>query len=213
MMQTRLIVINHCRQTFRDEDINAVVLFISATIKNNPSRLSRSSLQIFSNKSSKINLRLPMMSSSSNFYEYHHSRRMHPKGGELKKVLQSEFRRYSDVFVIVDALDECLERDRAYLITELQSLASNTHLMVTSRPLLSIEPYFQGMTCLQIMADDEDLRKFIRRRILRDLRLDLNVSGTQALQESILKEVVSKAKGMYVYPIITFKSLADEIYQ
>ena len=75
------------------------------------------------------------------FYKHHKIQGSHPNCEELKKAFQSEIGT-STVFVVVDALDECPECDQELLISELQSLASTLHLMVTSRPLPLIEQLF-----------------------------------------------------------------------
>jgi hypothetical protein len=90
----------------------------------------------------------------------------------------------SDIFIVVDALDECIERDQEYLITELQSLASTVHVMVTSRPLPSIEQLFHGATRLEIHATKDDVRKYIDGQISREHRLALLVKGITPCKRS-----------------------------
>ena len=138
------------------------------------------------------------------FYKDHHEARTRPKLADLIKELQSGIGTYSRVFIVVDALDECLDSAREVFITTLQSLAGNVNLMVTARPLPSIEQQFQGVNRLEIQANIDDVRKYIEDRICRERRLGRLVSNDWALQESIVNEVVTKASGMYVFLISAF---------
>ena len=103
----------------------------------------------------------------------------------------------STVFLVVDALDECLERDQEILIQELQSLAGDLHLMVTSRPLPLIEAVFQDAIHLEVRATDDDVRKYIRSRILRERRLKVHVAKDKELQKNVEDKVMANVRGMY----------------
>jgi len=140
----------------------------------------------------------PMISDNvKSLYEQHVGRGTRPTYEELKKAFQSEVRA-SSVYVVVDALDECLERDQGYLITELRSLGNAIQLMVTSRPLLSIEQLFQHATRLDILANGTDVRKYIEDRMAHEYRLVLHVNTDRALREIIVEKIAANVKGMYV---------------
>jgi hypothetical protein len=136
------------------------------------------------------------------FYEHHKRQGTRPTLQEFTKEFQLRTKRYSRVFIVIDALDECLERDRAYLITQLQALSSTVSLMVTSRPLTSIKRLFKGATSLNICADDEDVRRYIAGRINRDSRLGVLLQGNSALQDTVVDKIIAKAGGMYVLPAV-----------
>ena len=81
--------------------------------------------------------------------------------------------RYSKVFIMIDALDELVEHNRGHLINNIQSLAITVNLMVTSRPLASIGPFFRDAKSIDIRANEQDVRKYIKHRILNNARLSL----------------------------------------
>jgi hypothetical protein len=141
----------------------------------------------------------PTISDSvKSLYDRHFVRNTRPTPDEFTKALQSEIGRYTKVYIIVDALDEFLKHDQGYLITELQSLASNVSLMVTSRPLPLIEQQFQGARRLDILANDEDIRKYIESRIPRERRLVQHVKKDVTLLETMMDKIGTTARGMYV---------------
>lgn len=106
------------------------------------------------------------------------------------------------MFVIVDALDECPEDGgtRASLLTALQSLPETANLMVTSRPLTAFEAELKGMTRLDILADDKDVRMYVEGRIPREKRLARLLSKDPTLHGTLVETIVNNAKGMWVLP-------------
>ena len=135
-------------------------------------------------------------------YSHHFVRNTRPTPKEVIQALRSEIGTYSKVFIVVDALDECLEGNQRDLITELGSLSSNVNLLVTSRPLPLIQQLFQQARCLNIYANDDDVRKYIKGRIPREHRLSRIVGTDRTLKESIVNKIASNIAGMYVFRIL-----------
>ena len=135
-------------------------------------------------------------------YHDHKHKGSRPTISELSKELRSEITRLSEVFIIVDAMDECsVDNDtREELLTTLQSLLemANVRLMITSRPVASVEAHLQGMACLEIRATDEDIRKYVENRIPKERRLMRYVREDDAFRVSIIETIIAKAQGMYV---------------
>lgn len=123
---------------------------------------------------------------------------MRPRLTDILDVLQLEIGTYSQVYILVDALDEYPEGDRHELVSTLRSLG-NVNLMVTSRPLLSIKDQFDGAKHLRISAMDDDVRKYIKDRIVRETRLARLVQNLNAadLQDTIVNKIVRNVGGMY----------------
>lgn len=133
------------------------------------------------------------------YQDYRVNRKIRPGLRDLMKMLQSEIGTYSQTYIVVDALDECLERDRGDLITTLRLLSGNVSLMVTSRPLPSIELQFRGVKRLDILANDDDVRKYIEDRIPGENRLVRHVKRDPSFQEIIVNKIVVNAGGMSVF--------------
>jgi len=95
----------------------------------------------------------------------------------------------------VDALDECTDdATRTALLTTLKDLPIN--LFVTSRYSLTIEEKFDGVKRLDIRAHDDDVRRYVEKRIFREDRLARHVKADPSLQDDIVNKVVDSAKGM-----------------
>jgi hypothetical protein len=194
----RSIVIDYLQKSLESKD--AAIMCIYCNYKE---QTEQTVYEIIASLLKQLVQDRPMTSDNvKSLYEQHVGRGTRPTYDELKKAFQSEVGT-SNVYVVVDALDECLERDQGYLITELRSLGGAIHLMVTSRPLLSIEQLFHHATRLDILANDTDVRKYIKDRIAHEYRLVLHVNTDRALREIIIEKIATNVKGMYVsFPIL-----------
>lgn len=84
-------------------------------------------------------------------YKYHHDdSKTQPKLTDLVEALKLEITRFSKVIIVVDALDECLERNQEILIQTLQSLTCVVNLIVISYFLPSIQLQFMCENILKI---------------------------------------------------------------
>ena len=110
-----------------------------------------------------------------------------------------EVGRYSRVFVIVDALDELDELHRVHLIETIQSLSNAVNLMVTSRPLPTIEVISGAAKFVQISASEHDVRAYIQHRIQKEPWLKLLAGERGDLQQNIVDKISGTVQGMFVY--------------
>ncbi|KAJ7582118.1 hypothetical protein C8J56DRAFT_865644 [Mycena floridula] len=77
----------------------------------------------------------------------------------LVKALGSQIHSYSNVYLVVDAFDECSEDIREDFLSRLRPLTDSNrlHILVTSRPLLSIESQFKGDQRINVRTHDDDV--------------------------------------------------------
>lgn len=133
-----------------------------------------------------------------NLFDAHVNKKTRPSPTELLGALKTEIGAFSKAFIIVDALDECSEDDnkRANLLDTLLSLPKNVKLLVTSRPLPTIQIDLEGIARLDIHADDKDVRMYVKGRIPREKRLARHVRKDPDLGETLVETIVKSAKGM-----------------
>lgn len=137
--------------------------------------------------------------SVKDLYDRHKAKQTRPSLDEILEVLQSITATYSRTFIIVDALDECQTSDscRSRLLSIIFNLQTKTetNFFATSRPNLYIESEFTGCVSLEILASDEDVRRYLDGHISQ---LPKFVSKRTDLQEEIKTEIVAAVEGMYV---------------
>ena len=124
---------------------------------------------------------------------------------DLLKIIQAEIVYFSNVFILVDAMDECSESNgtRNTVLTTLENLLSSpsTRIILTSRHITDIETYFPDVVYLEIRASDVDIRKYLETRIPKESRLARRMSKDVTLQEPDVSTTINKAEGMYVLNI------------
>jgi hypothetical protein len=136
------------------------------------------------------------------FYETH-------KGDSCKQLRSLEYLTiyllsvsslYTQVFVVIDGLDECQSREPLLeLLADFKS--SNVNLFVTSRPEIDIERKFVGCPYMEMERDAviDDITTYI------DFRLDEEHRFRrirQQLKDEIKSKLLEKADGMYWPPCL-----------
>jgi hypothetical protein len=108
-------------------------------------------------------------------------------------------------YIIIDALDECVDREE--LLRTIETIAGwqlqNLHIIVTSRKERDIQSSLESIvdTCniipLEREVVDEDIGKYVRHRISADKKLQKWQSGE--LQTEIEAALMKGAHGMYAH--------------
>jgi hypothetical protein len=102
----------------------------------------------------------------------------------------------SNLFVVVDALDECEGTNWSPLISELrrlQSLVPVLRLMITFRPHIAVAEELADAATLNIRADRGDLEHYVKMQLPR---LSKHVTETANLREEVIKGIVDASDGM-----------------
>jgi hypothetical protein len=118
-----------------------------------------------------------------------------PDAQQLQSLFKSLCTSFDHVFLIVDALDECMDRfERRLLITALDALRSDkVKIMITSRPNLEdIQHELHDRPRIEIVASDADVQKYLISKLKTVLRRSL----TPELEEQVAEEIRTRAAGM-----------------
>ncbi|KAI9762012.1 MAG: hypothetical protein M4579_000648 [Chaenotheca gracillima] len=130
---------------------------------------------------------------------------------DLSEILQLQTTSFDKTFLIVDALDECSEREetRRKFVRHLEKLPSTVQLLVTSRPLPAIHTLLGDAATLEIRADTQDVRSYLEVQLENEEQLQENIERDPSLRESILSTVAAKAQGMFLLVRLYVTSLAQ----
>lgn len=128
-----------------------------------------------------------------------------PSSDDLMQTLKGLIKDFHKTFIILDALDECSDRQQLLdAIDEIQTWRlSGLHLLLTSRSLTEIENALKPMThlksriCIQSAAVDADIEIYVRHRLQTDKNLRCWRNRIQA-QKEINDTLKTKADGMSV---------------
>ena len=133
-----------------------------------------------------------------------------PTLDDLEHTLHRILEGFSSTFIILDALDECTERERIlnWIQTVIlkKDINFGLHLIVTSRPEEEIEEKFKSYHYLDLVEEsgNHDLVAYLDYQLQNDSDLQKWKSDTQ---EQIKLTLVKQAGGMYV----SYQHLNDSI--
>ncbi|KIW67300.1 hypothetical protein PV04_06564 [Phialophora macrospora] len=144
-------------------------------------------------------------------YDRHKDKNTRPSSDEISRALQFVVTLYSRVFIVIDALDECQISDgcRSNLLSRIFSLQAETgiNFFATSRSIPDIEREFTGYPSREIIASEEDVRRYLDGHISQ---LPAFVSKIPNLQEEIKSEITEAVAGMFLLAQLYLDSLGDK---
>lgn len=130
-------------------------------------------------------------------YEQHEKCGTKPVLEKILTTLQEVTAKYSTIYIVVDALDECQdsEGDRSLFLAKLRDLQAreDVRLMITSRFIAEIEAEFKQEERLEIRASKEDVRRFVAGQMYR---LPKCIQHDTALQKLIEERISERVDGM-----------------
>ncbi|KAJ2914531.1 hypothetical protein MD484_g5857, partial [Candolleomyces efflorescens] len=88
-----------------------------------------------------------------------------PTESELYQLMSAILPNFNRVFIVLDGLDEAEEDARKPLLDLLNSFPSNTRSLIMSRPLELLQDRFPDISRLDIEARNEDIERFVRKRV------------------------------------------------
>ncbi|KAL9121680.1 MAG: hypothetical protein Q9187_001757 [Circinaria calcarea] len=131
-------------------------------------------------------------------YEQHSPRNTTPSLSEYARVLQQQVLCFSDVYLIIDALDECPDNARSEVLDEINRLPSNIHFLATSRHIPTIERRFRDAPRLEVKARDEDIMTYLTSWIDGKDACGGLISADPTLRDSVISTITKKADGMFL---------------
>jgi Cdc6-like AAA superfamily ATPase len=187
------IAIDHLHRNIQSDDIGVAYLFCSYK-----ARVDQSAASLFAAILKQLVQNRPELAKPvRQMHEFHLRRGSKLSLGDILQALQSVFSAYITIFIVVDALDECPDRDgtRGQLIDKLHELQAkkDVHLLFTSRLIPKISLKLQSTPTLEVRASEQDVRRFMDGQIPR---LPNFIQRDEKLKDTIQDEIVKAVDGM-----------------
>ncbi|EPS41921.1 hypothetical protein H072_4150 [Dactylellina haptotyla CBS 200.50] len=125
--------------------------------------------------------------------------------------LQAVVSIYTKVFIIIDALDECQVDNncRTKFISDILKLHaradSDINIFTTSRPILGIKEKFANYPILEILAREEDVKRYLEGQIAQSDDMLLSKHA-----ELITTEITQAVDGMFLLAQLYFESIKNK---
>ena len=144
-----------------------------------------------------VQKRLEIAAPVTQMYELHTKRGSKPSFNDILQALQSVCSTYTSIFIVVDGLDECSDREgaRGQLIDKLHQLQTrkDIRLLFTSRFIPEITRKFDSKSILEIRASEEDVKRFVAGQIPR---LPRCIQRDEELKFAVQNKIVEAVDGM-----------------
>ncbi|KAM0545617.1 hypothetical protein ACHAPJ_011232 [Fusarium lateritium] len=154
----------------------------------------------------------PVLSESvEDLYSRYTALRKRPSLQELGRALQAVAARYSRVYIVIDALDEC-ETTRGTLTNLLRQIldlqeATSTNIFATSRFEPEIMEMCHQIVRLEIRASDHDVRSYLDDKMSELLPF---VHRNPELREEIKARILESVQGMFLLAQLHLDSLVGK---
>lgn len=118
---------------------------------------------------------------------------------ELSAILCGSMEEFDHVYIILDALDECVERQKLLSIVQrlLHSKTGNVHVLVTSRSDPDLEEHLTPIITAHILLEssliEPDIRAYIQEQLNHSPKLR---RWPQIVQSKIESALMTGAQGM-----------------
>ena len=155
-----------------------------------------SSLDCGKTNSTSINRHMTLPAELRALHQNHTSKGTRPTVADLSRLLVTATQRYSRTLILLDALDECIERTvLKTLLKELSDLREKqpVSLFVTSRDVSHITENFNEGLTLEIRARNHDLDRFVDNYVTS---LPACIPHEFDLQDTIRTEIVAASDGL-----------------
>jgi Cdc6-like AAA superfamily ATPase len=130
-------------------------------------------------------------------HKEHADRGTKPSLEEIFGTLREVVAKYSVVYIVVDALDECRDSDgtRSQFLAKLRELQAgkDIRLIATSRFIPEVEVEFRTAVRLEVRASNEDVRRFVASQMYR---LPKCIQRDPALQKMVEEKIPETVDGM-----------------
>ena len=121
-----------------------------------------------------------------------------PLLADLKRMLRIAIHSLPQVFICIDALDECLPKDLPGLLGSLSDIvreSPSTRVFLTGRPHVSevVQRYFAKAVAIPVSPNPDDIRSYVVMRLDRD---DVPEAMDNGLRAEIVKIILDKMSNM-----------------
>ncbi|KAJ2934212.1 hypothetical protein H1R20_g2893, partial [Candolleomyces eurysporus] len=130
-----------------------------------------------------------------------------PSNVELHQIMSAIVQKFNRVFIVLDGLDEAEEDARKPLLDFIESLPSNTHTLIMSRPLGSLQRLFPCAVQVDIEARNEDIERFVKKRIPEIPSLNAVLLHKDAARDELCTAIKRTSGGMFLIASLQIEAL------
>lgn len=188
-----------------EHDDNTIVVYFYCSFQRQTEQTIRNILSVLVRQMFQARHQLPPEVKA--LYDKHYSRKSNPSVDELEQLLCLLIQGYHKVFILMDAMDECMSnegdcRELLNKIFNIQQAKTATKLLVTTRWLPYIIDCFGSCPQLEIKAHQEDIERYLDHNIPRlpvKPHVKIKVDNDMVtIEDAVKSRIIDAADGMFV---------------
>ncbi|EPE28299.1 P-loop containing nucleoside triphosphate hydrolase [Glarea lozoyensis ATCC 20868] len=133
---------------------------------------------------------------SSLLHMKNESARSRPQVEHFLEILNVVTESFSDVRIVIDALDECDQTMRKIFVKMLQSLPAKYRIFCTSRYLGEVDEIYSEWSWLDVSATKEYVRSYVELQVKSSPRLQNYFHAARDLEGIICDQVTKNSQGL-----------------
>ncbi|KAJ6548632.1 hypothetical protein B0H19DRAFT_1299486, partial [Mycena capillaripes] len=196
------LVVDHLGEKFKNKNIGVACIYL-----NHKEADDQTSAKLLSSLWRQLILDRDVSSLAEELYEKQDT----PTPDQVFALLLSVIEKFSKVYIVVDALDECQENQRQELLEHLIKMGPTVNLLITSRHNITLDSTLPNTSTLEIRATKEDIWKYLDAQITASMRLMIHVQRQPDLREEILSKITSTVAGTFLLAKLHVESLSKKI--
>ncbi|KAJ7162914.1 ankyrin repeat-containing domain protein [Mycena filopes] len=204
------VIIDHLHTLFPGE--NAGIAYIYC---NHKETQEQTAVNLVGSLWRQLSMRRAIPEDVRHCYDLFQKQQDTPTVDDVFGFLQSVVSTYPRVIIVVDAIDECTDDPssdtRSIFLAKLRALSPTINLLLTARSHVAVEKGFTNAKCMEVRANEEDLRRYIESQIQSSERLKKHVVAKPALREQIEQTIIGHSDGMFLLAKLHMDSLRTKI--
>ncbi|KAI5810839.1 hypothetical protein BZA77DRAFT_347519 [Pyronema omphalodes] len=136
---------------------------------------------------------------------------------EATEFLSQILRLSAKSYICIDALDECRDDRRRFLLQSLKALSNalklnqySVRILVTARhhvnEYINLD-FVKDLACIiELEANQEDIAKYVRQELENDVS---GVAMTEEFKETVIAKILSSSNGMFLLPALQIQSVLE----
>ncbi|KAJ7249187.1 hypothetical protein B0H12DRAFT_1122246 [Mycena haematopus] len=202
------IVVNHLEADLRTDSIGIACIYL-----NHKETDTHTVLNLVASLCKQLLVDKPIPSTLMEMYLRHSPRGTRPCLDETLNALRFVMAEYAKIYLVVDALDEYPEDERNALLEYLSTITLGPpiiNLLMTSRPNITLTPFFSDVNVLEIRATNDDIRQYVETHIRKSSRLSRHVQTRPELCAEISSKIIANVQGMFLLAKLHMDSLTTK---
>ncbi|KAF4632251.1 hypothetical protein G7Y89_g5882 [Cudoniella acicularis] len=202
------VIVNHLSKTKKQLGVGVAVVFCSYE-----DRTQQTAVNLLASIVQQLIPTEGVMSQDlQRLHKRHQDLGTRPSIVDILSVLRAQIKVYKRTYIIIDGLDECYHDDGCgeIFLEEVLKLLPGIRLLITSRPLLTLQFELESAARLEILAKESDIRAHLDTRLDKNRRIATFIRKYPTLKSEIIDAVAGKAQGMFLLARLHIDALATK---